>query len=212
MAFLKLASWPGLVTIVGTAYSFLSVVVLHFLRTDYDPIEHQISNYATGSYGYLMSAAFIVWGIGIVALVAGVFQNVTPRPRVGGILVLIAGVAIIVAGVFPGDVITKDTPTSRTTPGAIHDLSSFVFFFSLIAAMFVMARSFNRDEKWRPIHRPAFWLAVASVVSLIVFVLGPIPESVKGLGQKIFVSWLVSWLLLTGIRLRFLGRSAASPT
>ena len=204
-------SWLALITILGTIFWLLIVVLLHFLRTDEDPINHQISNYATGSYGYLMSTAFIIWGIGIVALAAGLFLAVTPRPRVGSVLVLIAGVALIIAGVFTGDVVTKDTPRPTTTPGAIHDLSSVVFFLFLIAAMFVMARRFRRDARWRQVQRPSFWLGVASALSLIVFVFGPIPLSIDGLGQRIFAFWLLSWVLLAGIRLWFITRGSTVP-
>ena len=85
----------GLIAVSGSAYWFLSVVLLHFLRTDSNPLERQMSNYATGDYGYLMSAAFIIWGIGILALATGLFREVTPQPRVGGGLLLIAGVAAL---------------------------------------------------------------------------------------------------------------------
>lgn len=207
----KQSAWLGLITILGTAYWFLSVVLLHFLPTDYDPLEHQISNYATGSYGYLMSAAFIVWGIGIVALASGFWVSVIPRPRVGSALVLIAGVALIIAGVFTGDVITKETPFSTTTSGAIHDLASIVFFLFLIVAMFVMARRFRGDERWRQVRRPSFWLGVASAVSLIAFVFGPIPLSVDGLGQRIFIFWLLAWVVLAGIRLWLIARDSTGP-
>ena len=205
--FARQIHWLGLVSILGTAYWILSVVLLHFLPTDHDPLKHQISNYATGSYGYLMSAAFIIWGIGIVSLAAGIFLAVTPRPRVGSVLILVAGIAIVIAGVFKGDLITKDTPFSTTTSGAIHDLSSLVAFLFIIVAMFVMARRFKRDEMWRQVQRPSFWLGVASALSLVVFVFGPVPESVDGLGQRIFVFWLLSWVMLAGIRLWFLGRT-----
>ena len=54
--------WLGLIAVLSTAYWFLSVVLLHFLWSDSDPLESTISDYATGSYGYLMIIAFIVWG------------------------------------------------------------------------------------------------------------------------------------------------------
>lgn len=210
----KQISWLGVVTIVGATYWLISVVLLHALRTDYDPIgQNQIGDYATGSYGYLMSAAFIVWGVGIAALALGLWLAVTPRPRAGSIIVLIAGIAIIVAGIFPGEV---DRPTSgsafATTSGAIHDLSSLIFFLFMIIAMFVMARRFKKDATWRQVQRLSFWLGVASAVSLIVFVFGPIPASVDALGEKVFVFWLLSWVMLTGFRLLFVARGSTGPS
>ena len=68
-----------------------------------------------------MSAAFIIWGFGIVALASGLWLSVAPRPRVGSALVLVAGFAIMIAGVFTGDVLTEEAPTTTTTSGAIHD-------------------------------------------------------------------------------------------
>ena len=190
---------------LSTAYWFLSVVLLHFLRSDYDPLENTISDYATGSYGYLMSAAFIIWGFGIVALASGLWLSVAPRPRVGSALVLIAGFAIMIAGVFTGDALTA---TTTTTSGAIHDLSSVIFFLTLIAAMFVMAKRFQGDEKWRQIRRATFWLGAASTVFLIAFILGPV---VNGLIQRIFIPWLLAWVLLVGSRLWLVGRDSTGP-
>ena len=50
----------ALIAIGGIIYFIVAVVVLHFLRPEYNPIDHAVSNYAVGSFGYLMTSAFYV--------------------------------------------------------------------------------------------------------------------------------------------------------
>ncbi len=184
--------WLSLAAVIGTTYWLLTVALLHLLRTDYDPLEHTISNYATGSYGYLMSAAFMVWGISILALGASVLLGFRPRPRAGGVLLIVAGIAIFFAGVFKGDVITQASPTTTTTSGGIHDLASMVFFLSLIVTMFVMARSFKKNPRWVQLRWLSVILAAATTITLVAFI-ATSGTAVAGLVQRVFAIWVVSW-------------------
>src|SRR6266496_5548627 len=62
------AAWLALAAIGGIVYFVVAVVVLHFLRPVYNPINHAVSNYAVGPYGYLMTAAFYVLALSVFAL------------------------------------------------------------------------------------------------------------------------------------------------
>ena len=42
----KLISWLALIAIVGMAYFFVAVVALHFLRPEFNLVNHAVSNYA----------------------------------------------------------------------------------------------------------------------------------------------------------------------
>ena len=51
----KQVAWLALIAIGGIVYFIVAVVVLHFLRPEYNPINHAVSNYAVGPYGYLIT-------------------------------------------------------------------------------------------------------------------------------------------------------------
>ncbi len=73
----------ALVAMVGTVYWIASVVALHLLRPDYDPAQRAISEFAVGPYGYLMTIAFILSGVGSFALTLGLWYGETLCPGPG---------------------------------------------------------------------------------------------------------------------------------
>ena len=85
-------------TFAGMGYFGVSLVALHFIRTDYDPVSENVSQYAIGPYGYMMTAAFFILGPAVIALAIGLFEGVTPRPRVGCLALGTAGLSRCVSG------------------------------------------------------------------------------------------------------------------
>lgn len=188
------------IAVVGIAYFLIAVIALHFLRPDYDPVSRWVSEYAVGSYGFLMTSAFFGLSLGSLALVIGLYQGVSRSGRswIGLLLLGIWGVGILIAGIFPGDL--RGAP--ETISGNIHDLASLLSFFSLIAATILLSRRFKQDERWRPFHRSAFILSLVILATFIGFFLTAGTEFV-GLSQRIFIVTFLIWLLLTAARLRF---------
>src|SRR6266480_7072785 len=72
----KQVAWLALIAIGGIIYFIVAVLVLHSLRPEYNPINHAVSNYAVGPYGYLMTAAFYVLALSIFALALGLFRSI----------------------------------------------------------------------------------------------------------------------------------------
>lgn len=99
----KQAARIASIAIVGISYFLTAVIALHFLRPDYDPVSRFVSEYAVGSYGFLMTSAFFGLSLGSLALVIGLYQGVSRSARswIGLILLGIWGVAILIAGIFP---------------------------------------------------------------------------------------------------------------
>ena len=192
--------------IVGIAYFCITVVALHFLRPDYDPIRRFMSEYAVGPYGVLMTSAFFGMSLGSLALVIGLYQGVPPPGRsIGLVLLGIWGVGVLFAGLFPSDL--KGAPETRS--GNIHNLVSLVGFLSVVPATILVSWRFKQDEKWHSFHGPALILALVMLSALIGFFLPAAAEFV-GLSQRIFVGAVLTWLLLTAARLRSLATGSAS--
>lgn len=49
-------------------YAVAALVLLHFLRTDYIPRSHMISDYAVGRFGWLMKSVFAAMSLGNLML------------------------------------------------------------------------------------------------------------------------------------------------
>ena len=76
--------WLLVTSVVLLSIGLGCVVALHLLRPELAPVRHRLSEYANGRYGYVMTAAFLSIGIGMVALGSAIAQwrpLVAPRRR-----------------------------------------------------------------------------------------------------------------------------------
>jgi hypothetical protein len=131
----------ALVSLVGFA---AIVAAEHALRTDLDPARHQISEYARGPYGWLMTAAFVLWAI---AFLSGTRAVRSGWARVG--LAAAAGGALALA-VFPTQTVAGRVPpgVTRTWQGRVHDGAVLVLAAGLAGAVlaFVLDRHGSRTR------------------------------------------------------------------
>ena len=199
--------WTATVALAGIAYFVLIIVALHFLRPDLNPISQPTSEYAVGSYGYLMTSAFFSMSLASWALVAGIYQGVSQRARsrIGLGLIGVWAVGVLIAMIFPIDL----DGAPPTLAGTIHEINGPLTFLSLTVGVLLVSRRFKHDEKWRPFHRSALILSLAMLVEFIGIPLAIATESgVVGLAQRIFLVTFATWFLLTAARLRSIALGA----
>src|ERR1700746_2469301 len=93
------------VTISCVIYYVGSIVLLHVLRTDYDPGSRYLSEYVVGPYGALMSSTFFLLRFGSFALACGMWRSVSSRLRFlpGHLCWLTWACAVFLAGIYPSD-------------------------------------------------------------------------------------------------------------
>jgi hypothetical protein len=195
----KRAARFATISIVGTAYFLFTLVALHILRPDYNPVRRFISEYAVGPYGFLMTSALFALALGSLALVIGLWKGLPSAARsgLGLILLTIWGLGILIVGIFPTDLI--DAP--KTTSGNIHTLIALWSFLSLTLAVIPLSLRFRRDERWRSFHYTALVVALLTLVAFIGFMVTSTTK-VAGLSQRVFIAMVLLWLLLTAIHLR----------
>ena len=178
----------------GIVYFVAAVVVLHFLRPEYDPINHAVSNYASGAYGYLMTAAFYALAVSVLALVAGLFYSIAPTSlsRVAMICMCVASCGMVFMAIFPGDVNALHSPA--TLIGVIHWTAAGVSFLSIMIAAFVLSAFFKTDVHFQRFKRPCFMLALAMVGALVLYGILALVGWI-GIGQRIFIAVCLIWLV-----------------
>jgi len=166
---------------------------------------------------WIMITGFVLLGVGMVALGAGLAGALKGRPTtVGSILVAVAGVGIIVAGLARNDCSSQlDACADRVEAGdvswhhATHDLVSLVVFLALVTAALVLARAFRGDQSWRDLRTYSLITAVLGLVLLVAFVTG-VAGSWNGLLQRAFVTVLFLWIAVLGARLIRLSRAESA--
>ncbi|CAN5198155.1 hypothetical protein BH24ACT19_BH24ACT19_11080 [soil metagenome] len=180
--------------IVGFVWWIVTALALQILAAGAnDPVEQSISELALGRFGTFMDVAFFAFGIGSLALAFGLYRSVYDA-LVAPLLLAVAGVLWFLLGVF-------QTGPDRTGP-AIHGSVASASFLLILVVMFLFARRFRGDARWRSFALPtSIWAIVAAGALFSIPLLG---EEVFGVSERVFVAVFVSWLLVTAIRLRIL--------
>ncbi|HSK96888.1 MAG TPA: DUF998 domain-containing protein [Euzebyales bacterium] len=189
----------SLSAVVLAILCFGAVAVLHLLRPDLDPARHVLSEYANGGHGVIMTAVFYATGVACAALGWRLRSALDWSGITGAVpaLLMLAGVALIVSGVF--EVGLPDEPESLAE--TIHSGASISAFVLLIAAMLLFALACTRDPRWRSFRPIATALAVTAAAA---GVLSPLADGTAwtGVAQRLLGGAVLLWLLLTARRVR----------
>lgn len=169
------------IVLMCAAYYMLVGIALHFLEPEYDPRFQFMSDYAWGTYGWLMTTTFFVLGVAVLTVAIGVrdVHQSSRSARVGFGLLVIGAVFVCLAGIFRGF--------------PLHDIASAVAIPSLVLAAVMLSWSFRTAAGWQAIYPAAFLISIGmfgAVVSMFVDI------GMPGLQQRAFLFLLLLWLCL----------------
>lgn len=190
--------------IVAPILFTLIVAVASLLRPSYSQAHNFISDLGVGSYAFIQNANFVIFGLLSMGLALGLLGGL-PAPQGGALkagvgFVILFGIGIIFAGVFPEDYLSEGP----------HTLASSVAFLSIIAAQLLVWQGLRNADTttW---GRYRLYSAISGVLSF-VFVWFSSSTAYPGAAQRIFIAvpWL--WIEVTGLKLFFLsGRAPDTP-
>ena len=183
--------WLARLSVLGFAYFMVALAALHALRGEYDPLEETVSQYSIGPHGYLMTTAFFAIGLGVVALAVALSRGVMPSPRIGPLLLGLAGVCVFLVGVFPVDPASAAMPISELA----HDAAFMTSILAAIAAMFVLTHHFKRAPGWRWLGTVSMILSLATLAGLATFAV-TYDTPWRGAVQRVCIVVIFSWLLM----------------
>ncbi len=197
------------VGVAGVLYFALTLVAMHFIQPELDPIDHTGSEYATGRLGWLMDLAFLAAGASIMATAVGLHRSLAPgrHVRTSVALLAVVGIGFAASGVFPADVPRVDGTVAYTFSGKMHALAGFLAFLSLIVGTSMLGGVFARDARWRSSAGITRWFARLILLGFISFMVAAIIHppgtgGMAGLVQRIFVSLVLTWLVVLAVGLR----------
>jgi hypothetical membrane protein len=171
----------------------VAAITLHLLPTGFNPVTHELSDYANGPYGWLMTVGFLGLGLGSLLLVwilarghdAGLLSPATL------LLLGVWGAARFLAAFFRDD-LPGAVPTVH---GRIHN----------VLGMILASRGFRRESRWSSLSRLSLVLGVLALIATLLFVGGVESSSpthpVLGLSERVFYVCAIVWLLLVGSRI-----------
>lgn len=195
--------------IVGPPLFIVTFLIEEATRPGYSWWRNYVSSLATGEGGWAQIANFLVWGTLATLFAVGVIRFGVVAP---GILLLLYGAGMLVAGIFVTDPSLGYPPgalAEHTTHGTIHGLAGLAVFTLNAVAAFAAAWHFARDPRGR---RWAIYSAVTGVLIVVLFIsattvsvqdeLGVLPNGPTGLIQRISIVVGWTWIAAFAYRLR----------
>ena len=92
----RLNALAAYITLSSVIYYAAAIIMLHILRTDFDPRYRYLSEYVNGPYGVLMTSTFFVLSLGSLALLFGLWRSVSSKIRLAPGMLLLAAWACAV--------------------------------------------------------------------------------------------------------------------
>lgn len=148
------------------------------------------SGLALGPYGWIMTATFLICGLGIIVFASGLRLRL-PRGRLADIctwLLIAAGYGMI-GLISPTDKTLRNTPA--TWHGRLHDSSFVIIGVTLMPAMILLGYLFLKDKHWNNLAVYT-WITVALVVPTFWM---------KGFAFYIFLLAILVWCEVIVFRL-----------
>jgi len=171
------------------------------------------SQLGTGERGWLQGLNFIVCGLLVLGCAVGIRRGLGSGAggRWGPLLLAVAGLGSIVAGLVPTDPALGYPPgmdEAITPAGRIHGIAGLALFFGLAGACFVLARHFARttkDVRWARVSRAAGTVILAaSTAAGIAFRLdmaGSLTPAPAGVLELVALASGLGWMSKTALKL-----------
>ena len=201
----RLNAVASYITLSSVVYYASAIVLLHVLRTDFDPGYRYLSEYAVGPYGALMTSTFFALSAGSLALSFGLWRSVSSKPRflLGLFLWLTWACAVFLAGIYTGDL--QGAP--RTRIGQIHDQMGMIAFPSATLALPLLSLALRWEKGWRSAWPAIMLLSVAVVVCFLALDrFGQM--GLGGLDQRIFLGATLMWMWILARQMLLIARQA----
>jgi hypothetical protein len=201
-------SLPAARLALGAAGAFLFLLsAAHLAKPDLDPSWRPISEYALGDFGWVMTLAFLSWGLSAIGVFVALRSHVPTRGgRIGLAFLLVGGAGPILAGIFPTDPITT-APDAMTTTGSLHSLGAVLADGIPIGAALITWSLVRKNPAWAPARRHLVLVTVLAWIGFAVLTVSMavlLPESGGQLGPDVPVGWpgrflvaaYAAWLLV----------------
>lgn len=191
----KKSSFCAWLPVLGLACFAILIVIAHVLRPDVDMVTKTVSHYARGRYRWLAISAFIIQGSSMVLLAALMQKRLRPSSYWGTGPLAIAGVSVIVLGIFPID----PTPQDFSVIGGIHRYATITDTCATLVAMVYWTRYFGNHRQRRIYHLSFVLFTLAWTSSVLMFATGG--EPVLGITQRISIVMFWAWFNMAAIAL-----------
>ena len=197
----------------AAAASLALIMLLHVLEPQYDPSWRFISEYANGTFGWIMFLAFEAMALSSAALVFALKGEARTIPaKIGLILVSLSALGSAVAGIFPMDPIAP-LPQQPTLNGSIHGFGAMLGIPTLPIGAMLLTYGVTSGTNWQSSRGRLRLFANLTWISLVaMFALMSVWMSASGgqFGPDVPVGWLNRLVVIAYLTWTMLKAAAAA--
>jgi hypothetical membrane protein len=152
-------SLPAAGLAIGTAtVAVLLLASLLVLSPEFDPSWRMISEYANGSYEWVLALMFTSWGLSSWALAFAIRSQVRTRTgKIGLVFLTLAGMGEVGAALF-------------NIRNPLHDVVSSIAIISLPIAALLLSVRLGRTQPWAAAKKALLWTANLTWMSVVLFI------------------------------------------
>ncbi|MEU0090556.1 DUF998 domain-containing protein [Kribbella sp. NPDC006257] len=152
---------------------------LHLVRSDYNLVEHAVSDYAVGPTRRLSSAMTWVTAAGWACLAVAVWSSDWDNHASVGVWLAILAVLFVALPIVPTDL----EGARRTTIGRLHYLLAIAWF----AISYTLTGTFH-DHLHNTALNVLRWVAVISLAALVIaLAVRPLRPKFFGISERVFI-------------------------
>jgi hypothetical protein len=144
------------ISLVAATVSLASLAALHFLSPEFDPSKRMVSEYALGSFSWVLALMFLSWAFSCITLFVALKSQIsTVGGKIGLGLLLLSALGMAMAAFF--DVNHN-----------LHGVAALIGMPNLPIAAVLISVSLGRNSSWTMSRRLLIWTAILTWVSLIL--------------------------------------------
>lgn len=148
----------ALVAATSAIATILLLASLHALSPEFDPSWRVVSEYANGSYGWVLSLMFLVWALSNWALAYELRSEMkTQAGRIGLLLLIVSGIGEAMASIFD-------------IRHPLHNLAGALGVPTMPIAASLISLSLCRVQPWSAAKRLLLWTSTLIWISLILLI------------------------------------------
>jgi hypothetical protein len=193
----------------GVIVSVVTLLLLHLIRSDLDPLTSVLSEYALGQFGWLGNVWFIALAIACGSLSYALWPTMGSHLEVTGAALLVLGaIGLVAAAIFPMD---PAGAGEVTTSGLLHGIAGMIGMTSLVLATLILGWKLARKPHWSPVRGLLISFSVATALAEIGMTaaaaasggqeIGSGSASLVGLGNRLLMVAITAWLLTVSLAL-----------
>jgi hypothetical protein len=189
-------------TIVFAAIFMAILILLHFLKREFDPTWRMISEYEIGRFGWMMRLAFFLWGASVLALLITIWPSLQSfSGMISRCWLVLIVAALLGAGIFRTDPITESAPNLVNT---IHALCGTIVILTFPIAATLVVHGLLENASWLPVQGQSIFATALVWIGMVAFfasiiVSRIIDPSVGRVGPKVYLGWPNRFLVVTYI-------------